>query len=118
MGQDRAESEMSEIPIVTAEPWMLTLEQFCRVAAVPREWVVERVQAGLIECPGPDPDRDPGTRADEPAAWRFDAPALRHTRSMRRIELGFDAPPELAALVADLEDEISRLRALLARGIP
>jgi chaperone modulatory protein CbpM len=33
---------------------------------------------------------------------------------MRRIERDFDAVPELAALVADLEEEIDALRARLA----
>jgi hypothetical protein len=34
---------------------------------------------------------------------------------MRVVEQGFGAAPELAALVADLEDEIVRLRARLRR---
>jgi chaperone modulatory protein CbpM len=48
--------------------------------------------------------------------WRFDAAALRRVRCMLRIERDFDAVPELAALVADLEDEIARLRAELRRA--
>jgi len=36
-------------------------------------------------------------------------------RCMARLERDFDAVPELAALVADLQDEIGRLRARLRR---
>ncbi len=81
---------------------VLTLEELAALCAVPRQWVVERVELGLIEVCGSDA-----------AAWRFDAVALRRVRTMRSIERGFDAPPELAALVADLSEEIARLRAAL-----
>ena len=54
--------------------------------------------------------------SDDPAAWRFDAIALRRVRSMVRLERDFDAVPELAALVADLEEEVQRLRAQLRRA--
>ena len=51
--------------------------------------------------------------------WRFDARALRRVVRMAALERGFDAVPELAALVADLEDEIAMLRARLQpRGAP
>jgi chaperone modulatory protein CbpM len=65
--------------------------------------VTERVRAGLIDV-----------QAGPLAAWRFDALVVRRVRSMRRIEHAFDAAPELAALVADLEDEVARLRRRLA----
>lgn len=80
----------------------LTVEELAALCAVPPQWVVERVELGLIEICG----SDAGT-------WRFDAAALRRVRTMRSIERTFDAPPELAALVADLGDEIARLRAML-----
>lgn len=82
----------------------LSLDDFSRAGAVPTTWIVERVEAGLITAAG-----------DSPPAWRFDAVALRRVRSMRRIEIGFGAVPELSALVADLEDEVARLRAELER---
>jgi len=49
----------------------------------------------------------------EAGHWRFDAALLLRVRVMHRIERQFDAVPELVALVADLQDEISRLRARL-----
>ncbi len=106
---------MSDVPIVSGEPSQLTLEELCRVMAVPPEWIVERVLAGLIERPAsPAPAAD--SPRDEPVSWRFDSLTLHHARSMRRIELAFGAAPELAALVADLEAEIARLRSELLRS--
>jgi chaperone modulatory protein CbpM len=86
------------------ELW-LDLDTLCRVAGVPPPWVHERIAQGLIEAP-PGPG----------AALRFDATVLRRVRCMARIERDFDAVPELAALVADLGDEIERLRARLRRA--
>lgn len=84
----------------------LSLDELSRALDVAPQWIEERVQAGLIETHG-----EPGSAT----AWRFDALVVRRLRSMQRIELAFDAVPELAALVADLEDEIARLRGRLAR---
>jgi len=87
---------------------MLTLDELCRAAAVDAQWLHQRVADGLLH---------PAAGATgERGAWRFDVPALRRVRCMVRVERGFDAAPELAALVADLEAEIERLRGQLARG--
>jgi chaperone modulatory protein CbpM len=80
----------------------LTLEELAALCAVGPQWVIERIEQGLIEVCGGDRN-----------AWRFDATALRRVRTIRSIELTFDAAPELAALVADLTEEIARLRAAL-----
>lgn len=84
------------------EDALLSLDELCRVAAVSPEWVRQRLDAGLLEGPGAPLQ-----------AERFDAVLLRRVRHMRQLEHGFDAAPELAALVADLHDEIERLRARL-----
>lgn len=84
----------------------LSLDELSRALGVAPQWIEERVQAGLIELQG---------ERGAAAAWRFDTVLVRRMRSMRRTELAFDAVPELAALVADLEDEIARLRGRLAR---
>jgi len=83
----------------------LTLEDLCRAGAVAPEWVSERVEAGLLVA-----------RRGEAAGWQFDAVALKRVRCMVRLERDFDAVPELAALVADLQAEIERLRARLQRA--
>lgn len=83
----------------------LSLDEFCRAAAVSPQWVQRHVDDGLLlPLPG------------ERAQWRFDAVLLRRVRTMQQLERDFDAVPELAALVADLHDEIERLRARLRRA--
>jgi chaperone modulatory protein CbpM len=87
----------------------LTLEELSRAVSVSPDWVSERVQAGLIEVEGESGG------AGGPGGWRFDAVVVRRVRSMQYTERCYGAVPELAALVADLEGEIARLRARLAR---
>lgn len=84
------------------ELW-LDLDDLCRVGGVSAPWVRERVAEGLIGAL-------PFGAGD---AWRFDAAAVRRVRCMAQLERDFDAVPELAALVADLQEEIDRLRARL-----
>lgn len=86
------------------DEWWLDLDQLCRVAGAPAPWVRQRAAEGLLDPQPLGPHDD----------WRFDAAALRRVRCMLRIERDFDAVPELAALVADLEAEIARLRTELA----
>lgn len=90
------------------DPAWLTLDEFCRAAAVPQAWVCQRVDEGLLVV-----DVVVGAPRTQ---WRFDAPAVARARLMRRLERDFDAVPELAALVADLHDEIRALRARLQRA--
>jgi chaperone modulatory protein CbpM len=77
---------------------LLTLEEVALVCAVAPEWLRERAEEGLL-----------------PAApeWRFSAVAVRRVRRMVALERDFDAAPELAALMADLLEELDALRARL-----
>ena len=83
----------------------LTLEQLCSVCALERDWLVVRVREGLIPATG--------TTDTE---WRFTTTTLSRVRRMREIERTYDAAPELAALVADMLEEIDALRARQRRG--
>lgn len=83
----------------------LDLESLCRLAGVSEPWLRERLSQGLLQASAHG-------RGDE---GRFDAAALRRVRRMVCLERDFDAVPELAALVADLEDELAQLRAQLRR---
>jgi len=83
----------------------LTLDEFARACAVRREWVIEHVREGLLGVPGEEQER-----------WRFGSRELRRARQIRRFERDFDAVPELAALVADLLEELAELRAQLGSG--
>lgn len=87
----------------------LTLPELAQALALAPDWVIEHVRAGLVEGVGVS------TRAS-PSEWRFEAVVVRRLRSMRHTEQCYDAAPELAALVADLEEEIAALRRRLARA--
>jgi chaperone modulatory protein CbpM len=82
-----------------------TLEELCSACALEREWIVLRVREGLI----------PATEVGA-SEWRFTRATLARVRRMRDIERTYDAAPELAALAADMLEEIDRLRARLRRA--
>lgn len=82
----------------------LSLEQLCAACALEHDWLVRRVQEGLIPVTG-----------TVIAEWRFSTAQLSRARRMREIERSFDAAPELAALVADMLEEMDALRARLRR---
>jgi chaperone modulatory protein CbpM len=83
----------------------LTLDELSQACAVPPDWVIEHVREGLLSVPG-----------ESPAAWRFSSRDLWRARQMLRFERDFDAVPELAALVADLFEELDQMRARLRRA--
>jgi chaperone modulatory protein CbpM len=83
----------------------LTLEELCSACALERDWLVVRVREGLIVAEGAS-DRE----------WRFTTTTLARVRRMRDIERTYDAAPELAALVADMLEEMDALRAQLRRA--
>lgn len=89
---------------IVLEDACLTVEQLASACAVETEWVVRRVGEGLLPATG-----------EATAEWRFTASALLRARRMRDIEREFDAVPELAALVADMLEELDELRARLRR---
>ena len=100
-----AEHSVDAVP----DDFAFDIEQLCRLAGVDVRWVQQRVADGFVAtCTGA-----------EDSGWRFDAIALRRVQRLVRLERDFDAVPELAALVADLEEEIRALRARLQRlGVP
>ncbi|GAB3541173.1 hypothetical protein GCM10027343_11160 [Noviherbaspirillum agri] len=90
---------------------LLTLEELATSCAVSREWVIEQVEAGVLLA-HPEADSDPGQ-------WAFSGREVLRARRLWGIERDFDATPELAGLVADLFDELERMRARLRRaGLP
>lgn len=80
------------------ESW-LTLEQVAAACDVDTEWLLGRLNEGLL----PEAECMAGV-------WRFSTAAIVRARRMRWLERDFDAVPELAALVADLLEELDTLR--------
>lgn len=83
----------------------LSLEQLAAACAVEPAWIIRHIEEGLFPPM-------PGAVED----WRFDSAVLLRARRMRALERDFDAVPELAALVADLLEEMDALRGRLERA--
>ncbi len=94
-----------EINAILLEDTQLDLEQLARSCQVTREWVIEHVQWGLLHA-------DDFIYA-EPESWIFDSRAFMRAKRIIAIERDFECNPELAGLVADMIEEIERLRAHL-----
>jgi len=86
------------------ESW-LTLEQVAAACMVEPAWLLRHLEEGLF----PHTESIAGT-------WRFSGTTLVRARRMRQLERDFDAAPELAALVADLLEEMDALRARVRGG--
>ena len=85
------------------ESW-LTLEQMAAACTVEPEWLLRHLDEGLI----PHAENAGGV-------WRFSCASLLRVRRIRQIERDFDAVPELAALFADMLEEMDELRLRLRR---
>ena len=86
----------------------LTLDELARACAVEPQWVIERIEAGIF-----------GDGSVQVTSWRFSSHDLTRARRIRQLERDFDAAPELAALMADLIEEVECLRGKLrAAGLP
>jgi chaperone modulatory protein CbpM len=77
----------------------LTLEELAHACAVEPQWIVERVEAEIL-----------GDGSLHIAHSRFTSHDLTRARRLRQLERDFDAAPELAALTADLIEEVERLK--------
>lgn len=76
----------------------LDLQELAAACAVPPTWVVERVEAGLLAS------------NSSQGEMRFASAHLVRARRMVTTERCFDANQEVAALVADLIEELEQLR--------
>ena len=97
-------SEQDPITAIALEEACLTLEELAAACAVEPGWVVRHVSEGLVVAAGSG------------GQWRFDSRALQRVRRMRALERDFEAVPELAALFADLLEELDAARARLRRA--
>lgn len=77
------------------------LAQCCRVSP---DWIVTHVEAGVLR-----PLQ--GSRAAE---WRFASATVVRVQRIVQLEQTYEADPQLAALAADLMEEVARLRQHLA----
>ena len=87
-----------KVDAVLIDEETLDLQELASACAVPPTWVVERVEAGLLAC------------SSSEGEMRFASAQLVRARRMVTTERRFDANQELAALVADLIEEVEQLR--------
>lgn len=87
-----------KVDAVLIDEETLDLQELASACAVPPTWVVERVEAGLLAC------------SSSAGEMRFASAHLVRARRMVTTERCFDANQELAALVADLIEEVEQLR--------
>lgn len=95
----------NEIDAILLDDAMLNLDEVARSCQVSREWIVERVQCGLL--------LDEDSVSADPASWIFDSRSFMRVKRIIAVERDFESSPELAGLVADLIEEIESLRARL-----
>ncbi|MGD0961612.1 MAG: chaperone modulator CbpM [Methylomonas sp.] len=77
----------------------LTLNELAALCAVKPDWVILHIEEGFL---------DP--LADNQNELRFSSASLLRAQRILQLERDFDAVPELAALVADMQEEISKLK--------
>ncbi len=94
-----------EIDAILLEDATLNLDELARSCRVSREWIIERVEWGLL--------LDEDSITSDPATWIFDSRSFIRVKRIIAIERDFESNPELAGLVADLLEEIEFLRARL-----
>ena len=83
-----------------------SIDELANACGVPTLWVREHVEAGALQAHD--------SSGQGPELWRFDSPALLRARRLVQLEHWFDADPQLAALTADLLEELAQLRGRLA----
>jgi len=86
------------------EDTWLTLEQVAAACAVEPEWLVRHIDEGFLP-----------SAQSVAGIWRFSSTTLLRARRMRQLERDFDAVPELAALMADMLEEMDFMRVKLRR---
>ena len=77
---------------------LLSLEDLARTCHMAPGWVSERLEAGLLQADSPD------------GHWRFVSATVVRARRLAQLETTFDADPHLAALTADLMEEVAPRR--------
>lgn len=87
------------------EDTYLTVEQLAALCSVEPDWVRLRIEEGLLSASKCDADQ-----------CCFTTMELTRAKRMLSIERNFEAQPELAALVADMQEELDHLRRQLLRA--
>jgi len=82
---------------------MLELREVARICCVNHQWLLERIEQEVIQ---------PVVRDD---TYYFTSATVLRIEQVIHVEQTYDADPQLAALVADLTEEVQALRRELKR---
>lgn len=82
---------------------MLELDDVVRICCVNHQWLLERIEQEVVQ---------PIVRDDR---YYFSSATVVRIRQVIHVEQVYDADPQLAALVADLTEEVQALRRELNR---
>lgn len=88
------------------EETALQVHELARCCRVSTQWIEAHVEAGVLQ-----PLHGHGREN-----WRFDRRTRVRIRRIVQLEQTWDADPQLAALTADLMEEVARLRRQLAQA--
>ena len=100
-------SSQDFISSVLVDETILTIDELACACVVERKWIIQHVQEGLINCVSADITSNENE-------WRFAAVDLARARKLLWFERDFDVNPDVAALLADLLEEISTLKRRLS----
>jgi chaperone modulatory protein CbpM len=78
----------------------LTVEELACASSTDEAWVIHHVREDILPA-----------RPGEPHSWRFGSAELQRARRVASIERMFEVDSEVAAFIADLIEEIQRLKA-------
>lgn len=77
----------------------MNLVDFCQCASLPREWLIEIVEEGILEPGGSDPEQ-----------WLFDMQAVTVARRALRLRQDLELEWAAIALALQLLEELEQLR--------
>ncbi|MCC5886238.1 MAG: hypothetical protein JJT88_07360 [Gammaproteobacteria bacterium] len=87
------------IGVVLERSGPFTLEELCASCDLPREWVIELVEHGILEPEGRHPE-----------VWRFSGAELGRSRRAMRLQRDLRLNTEALSLALELLDEVRYLR--------
>jgi chaperone modulatory protein CbpM len=92
--------QQADITIDTVlEESNLTLKELAAICTVQPDWLILHIKEGFLE-----------PLADFQTEWHFSSASLVRVKRIWMLERDFEALPELAALVADMQEEIASLK--------
>lgn len=87
------------IGVVLERSGPFSLEELCASCGLPRDWVIELVEHGVLEPEGLHPE-----------GWQFSGAELGRSRRARRLQRDLELNTEALSLALELLDEVRYLR--------